>query len=246
MTTPTDEIVIPTFIRQSGDEGFNALLKTIEPKPMADEIDPDIAKASLMAARPIYDKADSAQAEAGKATITAEKALEAVNAIVQQSKDKAEADAKAQEEMTAKEKKAAQAQEFDAVSAAFSKAVGQNATLSELFKSAGYEDLGKKQVAGLDFPITYDEVISKTLATGNYDQAAVVMKGMYEILNPDAATNKTVNPATSGGGTQKASPNNYTTDIAKVNRMYGNKHDFDSIRTYQEEIKKVKVAYGLS
>jgi flagellar motor switch/type III secretory pathway protein FliN len=246
MTTPTDEITIPTFIRQSGDEGFNALLKTIEPKPMADEIDPDIAKASLMAARPIYDKASDAQQQAGKAAITAEKALEAVNAIVQQSKDKAESEAKAKEEMTAKEQKAEQAREFDAVSTAFTKAVGSSITVAELFKTAGYEELAGKQVAGIDFPITYNEVIGKTLASGNYDQAAIVMKSMYEILNPDASLNKTVNPATSGGGTQKAPQNNYASDLARVNRQFQNKHDFDSIKAHQEALAKVREAYGVS
>lgn len=239
MTTPTDavidDIVIPTFIR-GGDDGFNELLKSVEPKLLVDEIDPDVARQTLMAAKPIWNKADTAQ-------ITADKALAAVDAIVKQGKESQEAAQKKADELAKVESQQKMAKELDDVNSELSKITENKLNVTELVTNAGYKDLGEKQVSGVDFPITYNEAVHRTLESGNYKQTAQIMKAMFDILNPDASTNKTVNPSTSGASIQKAPPSDYASEMTRIEMQHSG-YDYDSIQAKQEAFKQAKAKFG--
>lgn len=246
MTTNTlDEINIPTFIK--GDEGWNHILKTVEPDPEpASKADPEFARASLTAAKPIYEKADAAQ-------ITAEKALAAVAAIEKASQEREAATQKAAEERQASEKlaadeadkKSAQAKEYDAMSVAFSTVTGGKTSIADLFKHEGYDALSKKQIDGVDFPITYEEAIGKTMDSGKYDQAAKIMKGMFDMLNPSADAGKTVSPSSSGqSAARQEAQDSYVKEMQALNKRYTGKFDYDSIVNKTKDLSAINAKYG--
>jgi hypothetical protein len=232
MTTPTNEIIdqIPNFLE--GDAGFNKILAAASQENDDFQVDPDLAKSALVATKPIYQKADAAHD-------TAQKAMRAVEEI-----EKKQPEREAKAEASTKEREAAQ--DFDAVNAAFSKVAGSGVTLTELFSAEGYENLGKKLIDGLDFDITYDQVIASTLSNKQYDKTAAIMKKMLDILKPDAAAGKTITPQTGGGGAAKPAVSGYQQELQQISRVYGNAFDFKSVQARQNAIKEVKSKYGVA
>lgn len=230
MTTPSNILdQVPSFL---GEDGFNQMLASVNPqREEAYEVDPDLAKSALLAAKPIYAKADAAQANA-------EKALKAIEELEKKQLERDEKAAK-----IAKERE--NAQEFDAVNEEFSKAMGNNSTLSEVFSLVGYEELAKQNVEGLGFDITYDQIIASTMSSKQYAKTAAILKTMHNILNPNSAKGKTVLPSTNGGGAVKPQESGYMQDIKRVNQQYAGRFSFSDVKEKTNAIKEVKAKYGL-